>query len=91
MKNEGWDDMWSAQQREQARGEGWDLCLVVDEGKPVSSAYLDIFDVGPQFKNKRAAAKHVLETAKKGNAPLHLHALSACSASRMRPAPKGKK
>lgn len=56
--------------------------LVVNEGKPVSTAYFDVFDLGPKFQNRNEAAKFVLGKAQE-RSKLHIAALSACSASRM--------
>ena len=85
------DRLWTEKQREAAQAEGWELALVVDEGKPVSTAYFEIFDHGPQFENRTAAVKHVIARAQMRSV-LHIAALSARSASRVQqPTPTRKR
>lgn len=84
------DLIWNEAQNSAARMEGWELVVVVDEGKPVSHAYLDIFDSGPRFACKRSAAQFVIQSAQ-GGSRRHIEALSACSASRLTTAPGAKK
>lgn len=84
------EPMWTEQQRAQAAEEGWELGLVVDEGKPVQTAYLDVFDAGPRFPHRRAAMMFVYEQAK-GRSKLHIAALSACSSSRVHSATQTQK
>lgn len=76
------DSIWNQRQQADAHEEGWELGLVVDEGKSVDTAYFDVFDKGPRFHNRRAAMVHVVDQAKK-RSRLHIAALSACSASRV--------
>ena len=76
------DSIWSEAQAEAARAEGWQLAYVVNEGRPVQTAYLEIFDAGPQFKDRGAAMKFVMHRAHE-RSRLHIEALSACSASRL--------
>ena len=75
------DSIWTEEQARQAAAEGWQLCITVDEGKPMSTAYLFIFDHGPRFMNRNQAYQHVMAQAY-GGSKLHIEALSACSASR---------
>lgn len=74
--------MWNERQQEQAHAEGWTLALVVNEGLPVNTAYLDIFDQGPTFTNRLGAQKFVLAKAQQ-RSKLHIDAMTAISASRM--------
>jgi arginine/ornithine N-succinyltransferase beta subunit len=76
------DLLWTEEQRHQAAAEGWLLALVVNEGRPVHSAYLDIFDSGPRFANRVEAVRHVVTQAQQ-RSKLHIEALGACSASKL--------
>lgn len=76
------DRLWTERQREEAAAEGWELAFVVNEGKPVFTAYLDIFDKGPRFKQRSDAVKHVLARAQE-RSNLHVSAMAACAASRV--------
>lgn len=78
------DRNWTEENKAAALSEGWELALVVDEGKSVSAAYLDIFDRGPVFRNRQHAQRFVIAKAQT-NSRLHIHALSTCRASRMVP------
>lgn len=84
------DSIWSAEHRSAAREEGWELTFTVDEGKPVQSAYLHIFNYGPKFNGRNEAAAHVLRAAQ-GGSKLHIRALSACQATRAGAGMKGKR
>lgn len=84
------DLLWNESQRAAALQEGWELGVVIDEGKPIHSAYFDVFDKGPAFQDKRQAMAFVIERAKT-KSRLHIAALSACQASRMHTAPRRKK
>lgn len=75
------DQVWNEQQRMQARSEGWELGVVVDAGRPITSAYLDCFDVGPKFVGRRAALQWVITRAQQ-RSKLHVDALAACGASK---------
>lgn len=89
-RKSNFDLLWTRDQQQQALAEGWEVARVVDEGKPVSAAYLDVFDCGPKFANKRAAMRHVIEQAR-GRSTLHIAALGACQASRIPPQPHERK
>lgn len=91
MPQSNYDLIWTEQQKTAAAIEGWGLVLTVDEGKPIGCAYFEIFDIGPKFPNRRAAAQHVVNEAMKGSR-LHVDALSVCTATRgVKPKAKGKK
>lgn len=85
-----YDLMWNAEQRAVAAKEGWELGLVVDEGKPVSSAYMEVFDRGPLFKDRVAAMRFVVHQARQ-QSKLHVDALSVVMASRTKAPPKTRK
>lgn len=80
------DQIWNEQQQAQARREGWELGVVVDSGKALSTAYLDVFDVGPVFKTRRLAMQWVVAKAQQ-RSKLHIDALAACSSSKLNAAP----
>jgi len=82
MPQSNFDLIWTQEQKKQAADEGWELGIVIDMGKPVSTAYLDVFDKGPKFKDRSQAARFVLAQAHSGSR-LHINALSARAASRM--------
>lgn len=84
--------LWTNEQQLRANEDGWALILTVDSGKPVHTAYLELFHVGPKFPTRHHAVLHVTEQAKK-NSRFHLEALAARSASRIvqQPKPKGKR
>lgn len=75
------DSIWTEHQAAKAKAEGWQLAITIDEGKPITSAYLFIFDDGPRFPGRNAAYQHVLSQAYAGS-KLCVDALSACAASR---------
>ena len=76
------DQIWNEDQKKVAKLEGWELVVVIDSGRPISTAYLDIFNVGPRFGNRRMAQRFVIEQAQKAS-HFHVNALSACTSSRM--------
>lgn len=76
------DLLWNESQAAAAAEEGWQLVLVVNEGRPVTSAYFEVFDKGPRFPSRAAAMKFVVDRAQ-NRSKLHIAALSACSATRL--------
>lgn len=81
------DGVWSDMASERAATEGWLLAPVVDEGKPVSSFYFNIFHApNGKFDSRNKAQAHVIMQAKRGST-FHMDALAVIQMSRTQAAP----
>lgn len=85
------EPFWTERQAAEAAGEGWQLAWVVDSGKSISTARIEVFDTeNPRFKSRHDAMKFVSSQAL-ARSKLHLEAMQALSASRIPPQTKRKK
>lgn len=86
------EPLWPDDSARAARAEGWEIVMVVDNGKPVSSWYFMIFDCQDStlLKDRRHAEQHVQNKAQAGS-KLHISAMSAVMASRMPRSPQRKR
>lgn len=83
MTKSKFDLMWTEEQNIRAQAEGWCMALTVDDGKPISTAYYEVYDHGPKFPNRRQAMGFVVNQAQM-KSKFHIEALGLRAASRMK-------
>lgn len=81
--------MWSADLARAAGLDGWLLAWCINNGHPLTRAYLELFCHGPRFDNREHVVQHVVHGARNGN-KLHVAAMTAILHTRGGPAKKAK-